>query len=72
MPWGRCDAGTTAAGHSEACTDPTHWYDTGPRWRSNTEIVGLLRRLERLGHIERLVIDRRLTPHGAHYWRYLG
>ncbi len=59
-------------GHPDICRDQSHWRSPGPRYRSNSEFVPLLRRLERLGHVDRLVLARDLTAHGGHFWRYLG
>ncbi len=68
---GPCERWYNTCGHPQVCREPSHWRSPGPRLRGNSEFVPLLRRLERLGQVERIVLARDLTPDGSHFWWYL-
>lgn len=59
-------------GHADVCSDRAHWSSCPPRLLYNSDVVPLLRRWERMGVLERLVLGRVASPKGAHFWRYLG
>jgi hypothetical protein len=69
---GPVDRWYNTCGHPDICDNRDHWRNLGPRCLANSDFVRLLRGLERLGHIERHVLDRSLTANGAHFWHYRG
>jgi hypothetical protein len=72
LPLGERVTWYNTCGHADVCSERAHWSSCPPRLLYNSDIVPLLRRWERMGVLERLVLGRVASPKGAHFWRYLG